>query len=310
MFDTRDLILLILTIIIIYLLYETINKEKFDTTTDAIKAQVVSQYQEDIDYMKKLTLISSQILSNNDNLTLPPNNTIPNSLTVNGNLIGNSVSLSGNTVFTGKDTNTMELYPRGIVIAWYNDNPPKGWAICDGNYYKLDNNFNANKCEPTDVGAILTPDLRSKFIIGANGTNENETFTENNQNLTTRPYKSVGGEENHTLNVYELPSHNHFVFYSGISNGSYRIWKNPSQGYVGAPNNGGKIVDSNTSAVSGVYDEDSSSSDYMILSGGSFKFLGENLYRYANVGLTSNTGNNDSHNNIPPYISLYYYMKL
>jgi microcystin-dependent protein len=303
MFEIRDIILLILVIIVIYLLYKKINQENFDAT-DAIKAEISNVYKVDIDAMRNLAQLSEKILSKNGDLILPSNVTIPESLTVSGNLTGKNTSLSGNVVFTDKDTKAMEIFPKGMVVAWFVDSQPLGWAPCDGNYYKLDNNnFTANKCESTDIGAVLTPDLRSKFIIGAYGDSENVTFTDTkNQNLTTRPYGTVGGEETHKLTVDELPAHNHFAFYSGVLTGgsTTEITWHSARGYAASPV-ASSMVDANTSAISAAHNS-TDSFNYMILSAGA--------NNVANSGLTSNTGSNNGHNNIPPYFSLYYYIKL
>ncbi len=69
------------------------------------------------------------------------------------------------------------LIPQGTVIAWYGDitHLPDGWVLCDGNN-----------------GA---PDLRNKFILGA----------DNNS------YKTTGGNTDITLTIDQMPSHNHGV---------------------------------------------------------------------------------------------------
>lgn len=70
------------------------------------------------------------------------------------------VEITGDLNVTGKiQQGGNELLPAGSIIMWYGAAPaPKGWAICDG----------TNK----------TPDLRGRFVIGAD-----EQFA----------YKSSGG---------------------------------------------------------------------------------------------------------------------
>jgi hypothetical protein len=80
--------------------------------------------------------------------------------------------------------NTFE-FPKGIIVAWSGDinKIPDGWAICNG--------ING------------TPDLRGKFILGANpNSNKNSSFMVNETG-------SSGGEEKHTLTIEEMPRHNH-----------------------------------------------------------------------------------------------------
>lgn len=70
----------------------------------------------------------------------------------------------------------LQVIPRGLITAWYGNksNIPNGWVLCDGN-----NN---------------TPDLRNKFILGGGD---------------KYAIGATGGEEEHTLSIDEIPSHNH-----------------------------------------------------------------------------------------------------
>lgn len=54
------------------------------------------------------------------------------------------------------------IMPAGAVIMWYgiNTNIPYGWGICDGSIYT----------DPVSSVSIKSPDLRNKFVIGANAT--------------------------------------------------------------------------------------------------------------------------------------------
>ena len=82
-------------------------------------------------------------------------------------------------------------FPRGLIMVWHNNrttNPtssdlPLGWSLCDGGTYN----------------GYTTPDLRGRFILGAGS----------GSNLTARTVGVVGGTENHSLTIDEMPSHNH-----------------------------------------------------------------------------------------------------
>lgn len=116
---------------------------------------------------------------------------------------------------------------------WYGDvaNIPEDWHICDG--------------------TENTPDLRNRFVYGAGG--EGHTVGE------------IGGEENVTLNVEQIPSHTHRI-----------------NMYVS-------------------YTDTSASSDFV------YPSMTATGTRYTN---TESTGGTKSHQNMPPYMVLYYIMKI
>lgn len=73
--------------------------------------------------------------------------------------------------------NSINIIPRGIIIAFNGSEIPYGWALCDG--------------------TNGTPDLRGRFIYGFDSKkNSNKLF-------------QYGGEENHALNIAEIPPHAH-----------------------------------------------------------------------------------------------------
>ena len=70
-----------------------------------------------------------------------------------------------------------QISTRGMILRWKGaiNNIPSGWVLCDGNNG--------------------TPDLRGRFVLGSN---------QNNYNIG-----NIGGEENHTITIEEMPSHSH-----------------------------------------------------------------------------------------------------
>ena len=93
------------------------------------------------------------------------------------------------------------------VIAYSGVTAPNGWQLCDGatleykdsNPYRfvLDNTGNP----------IKTPDLRGRFILGANPVKINGTTPNFDRNI--RNINENGGEETHKLSKDEMPRHNH-----------------------------------------------------------------------------------------------------
>jgi len=85
-----------------------------------------------------------------------------------------SLNVTGNGTIVGNlDVGSLNILPKGIIVAWGSDIIPAGWALCDGKNG--------------------TPNLIDRFLLGSG-----------KQKLLT-----TGGEETHKLTVDELPSHDH-----------------------------------------------------------------------------------------------------
>jgi len=168
----------------------------------------------------------------------------------------NNVHITGNVNFTQF---------KGIIVAWSGATSaiPAGWGFCDGTAYTA-----------LDGTKLQSPDLRSKFILGASSpgtpTNNVEPTAENRGTpnypglwLTPRQVADQGGEENHTLSIAEMPTHSH--------------------GYT-SPDAGGR----------------------------NFCYgAGCNLYLSQDNGAqTAQVGGNGAHNNMPPFFALAYIIKL
>ena len=111
--------------------------------------------------------------------------------------------------------------------------------------------------------------------------------------LTNRTIKKTGGEENHKLNVRELPSHNHSMNASGNHNHDTingNVWENRRFGRGDGALSGGGGAAFGTAH--------SGSQIFKTTSGGNHNHS------------INNTGSNQSHNNMPPFYVLAYIMKL
>jgi microcystin-dependent protein len=194
--NIKDIVLIILIIISIYLLYKTLLFENFDGSSDIIN-EIDNQYKKDMDVIRNLTDFSKYIIDNNNIFNIPGYTyTVANNITIKGKLKSNK-----NIKFLNRTTKIFDIFPKYMVIPWYNNNIPKGWALCDGNRYTIGNDGNALKTD-NENNSILTPDLRSRFIVGASN---NAT-----SDITPIPFKSEpNGEEKHRLLVNEIPSHQH-----------------------------------------------------------------------------------------------------
>jgi microcystin-dependent protein len=111
-------------------------------------------------------------------------------------------------VFIGKGA-----VPVGAILMWSGalNNIPAGWVLCDGR----------------TVGAVKTPDLRGRFVVGYDQTNSD--------------YNGIGktgGEAKHTLTIAEMPAHSHTGNTGINSNDKAGGWG--GGGTMGLANTGGQ----------------------------------------------------------------------
>jgi microcystin-dependent protein len=270
----KDIILYIVIALLvasnIYLIYKTRHVEHF-TVSDDIKQAINDIYKADINAIRNLSNFSTEIMNNNDSLTIPAKTTTTIDLVTTGNL-----TVNGNINFTNKNNNMIEIFPQYMVIAWASSNIPKGWAICDGKKYKL----NTDGTSSEDINGIPTPDLRGRFVLGAGIPNGNTTLKDTSgRTLTSRNINDIGGEESHELSLPELPAHNHKMNWQYIGCRGENCYGPASWVTIGTAT-GNKM----------------SWSDYT------------NPVNWPQT--TDDKGGNTPHNNMPPFYVLTYIMKL
>jgi microcystin-dependent protein len=276
MINIKDLILIILIICVIYLFYKT-NKipENFSTISNDVKTAVNDQYKVDMDAIRNLASFSRTLYENENTFTLPATTTIARDLIVNGAI-----------TFTNKDNSNsiLEIFPKYMVIAWASERIPNGWAKCDNNWYKLVNGMTMESLGPrVDANAIKTPDLRGRFVLGAGvGGSDNKGSLLSNRVFNTEG--TTGGEEKHILTDTEMATHSHHQY-------SNRDW-------------GNRVPLGNNYPAYATHSGDNGSYVIMAASEDNGNAVGPN------IGLTSWSGNNQPHENMPPFYVLYYIMKL
>ena len=197
--------------------------------------------------------------------------------------------------------------PVGVVTSYAGAAAPAGWALCDGAAVSRTTYPGLFAAIGTSHGAgngsttFNLPDLRGRFVLAAGA----------GSGLTVRALAAKSGTENHTLTAGEMPTHSH----GGAtgSNGSH------SHSYSGSTSG----VGDHTHAAWG-----EAGSGYMIdtwqysdgngTPGGSTLPAGAHSHTYSGGTSTaaahSHTippdGSGEAHNNMPPFYTLTYIIKL
>lgn len=202
-FELRDYIIIIMIIVIIYLLYYEHKNEHF--ATSPLETQINDTFKADLAPMRLLgTVLTELSNSTGSSLNISDsrfniNKLILNNLNVNGDynttdiITNNNVTINHSTFMNFN----IDIFPRGMIIAWYNDLIPSGWVLCDGTIYYVDKTTNTystvSKSNETHA-TLTTPNLVDRFILGAS---------------TAADVKQIGGESTVSLKFNEMPSHTH-----------------------------------------------------------------------------------------------------
>jgi microcystin-dependent protein len=197
-------------------------------------------------------------------------------------------------VDNNNNNNNNNINIKGIIVAWSGNiaNIPAGWAFCNGKKYKLDS---AGKAILNTSGT-LTPDLRSRFIIGASVDKMSATLPLIN-GLSNYAVKNTGGVEKVILSKDQMPSHAHDVI--NIINqavgcyGSNCLFAHPvSKVFPLIAKSGDQLENKNNIVISAA----------------------DNVSPYSRPAEipveTGFMGDSKPHENMPPYYALAYIMKL
>ena len=131
----------------------------------------------------------------------------------------------------------------------------------------------ANDAATNNNIIIKTPDLREKFIIGVG------KYTEKDEDISYK-LNDIGGEKNVTLNIENIPKHKHDLL-----------------------NNMNIFLDENkTTKIYYRYNTD--------VMNDADKSYNSVIYKIEHKTLFNDKKKTEQHNNLPPYYSLYYIMKL
>lgn len=157
---------------------------------------------------------------------------------------------------------------------------PRSWAFCDGQLLAIAQNQALFSILGTTYGGdgrttFALPDLRGRTAIGPG----------NGPGLTPRPLGQKSGQETHNLTIQEMPSHNH-VLTGGVSVGSNAN---------AAPSN--EASGNTLGAGANIYNSDAADP-------------GEDLGGVSSTLAVANNGGSQAHNNMQPYLAVYYIIAL
>jgi len=180
----------------------------------------------------------------------------------------------------------------GEIILFAGSFPPRSTAYCNGQLLSIAQNQALFSLLGTIYGGdgrttFALPDLRGRVPVNSGG---NST----GPGLTTRRLGQRGGEENHILQINEMPQHNHTAT---LDNGSASIKINTGDGTTNDPS-GNFLAKGLTPAagpvpanVANIYATTSNSTMAADLSG------------TPTIGMT---GGSQAHNNMQPWLGVNY----
>ena len=128
------------------------------------------------------------------------------------------------TQLTQIETQSNNILPKGTIIMWKPPtgitSPPTGWAYCDGSIIG------------TGTNSIITPDLRGRFVLGANL--KNASVTVDRQDQVKVDVGVINGREKLPTSVIDLAKSDHRhedpATVTNGSNKNYILWSPVTDG--------------------------------------------------------------------------------
>lgn len=222
--ENKDILLLILVVVVVYLVFCNNNNEEFKKNTiKKIDNFTNSDSITITESIKNLGLLAQELQNANGDLTLPVN------LNVGAEPLANSSDATGHVKFLNKNTAWMDILPKHMIVMWFSNDCPKGWAPCDGNTYRLNSNGDAIRStrpsfnQADQQTEITTPNFHGRMPMGSAGINchglvppsQGNSHHADGGNNAGWPnnfrfnISHNGGARRHTLSVGEMPRHNH-----------------------------------------------------------------------------------------------------
>jgi microcystin-dependent protein len=220
-------------------------------------------------------------------------------LSAKGNITaGGDIAVKGRV----KDATGLVM-PVGAIIAYGGSAAPEGWLLCDGQTSLNDKKYEELK---KAINLDTTPDLRSRFVVGAGQGGGTDKTGNRWSNYSVG---NKGGEETHTLTVDQMPNHDHTkpnhekLITSEIADhkhwivngnkGSADLNTNVTIAYKYEPTMAYKAYNLKGS-------DNGEEADWGVSSGS-----GKHTHDFS----IPQQGGNEAHNNLPPYYALTYIIK-
>jgi microcystin-dependent protein len=218
-----------------------------------------------------------------------------------GNIYGNANIVNGDLTINGSP-----LVPVGTVISYISNEAPGGWLNCDGTqiskskYNRLYNIIGDSFGIPDISTNFVLPDLRGRIPLGSG----------QGLNLTNRIIGSNGGEETHTLTENEMPTHNHTATIDNSGEHSHNI-NDPGHNHS---LNMVEKDDGNFSNVDGQYPTGDAVKNYgndhnVTVTNSTTNIKINNSGSHTHNITLNNTGGNQPHNNMQPFLVLNYIIR-
>jgi len=168
-----------------------LRKPNPDGSDPAQLATIIGNLADDVDLASAAAYTAAQLAAL-PSAQKPPGRYVFNSDTGEPLISTGGAGLKALATVEALGASVAAAVPIGSIVAYGGSSAPAGWHLCDGSAH-------GSAALQAILGSTNTPDLRSRFIVGAG----------QGSGLTSRTLKATGGEETHALTVAEMPSHNH-----------------------------------------------------------------------------------------------------
>jgi len=186
----------------------------------------------------------------------------------------------------------------GEIRGFAADFAPKGWAYCNGNTLNISTNQALFSILGTYYGGngsttFQLPNLNGTIAVGT-GTYDSQSF-----NLG-----QVGGEENHTLTLGEIPTHNHGLSIVAGTSGTITCTLNGSTAAATLTDGTGALYGSDDGSSPSLYAAAASSPNLVNLATDSVSITA--ITPGTPTVSLSNSGASQGHSNMQPVQSIHY----